>query len=156
MDNKTASSKYKDDSARTSPQLTIYADSEKLENAAYFIMLKKPKETHHKTCKKCGVTTSRTVKTCSEGGTGKKRCNGDFDVLTTYELLTQVVLDEITDEQKDLTFEEIACIMDRIKAEEFPRIERKECFHFGKKCAYNEICWGDPENLTGLVKLEEL
>jgi hypothetical protein len=156
IDNKTASSKYAGDSARTSPQLTIYAESENLENASYFIMLKKPKEIRHKTCKKCGVTTTRSVKDCPEGGTGKKRCRGDFELLTTYELQTQVVSDRITEEQKDLTFDEISCIMDKIKSEEFPKIERKGCFFFGKPCPFKKRCWEDEDDMGGLVKLGEL
>jgi len=156
IDNKTAGKKYDEDSVETSPQLTVYAEFEKLENAAYFIMLKKPKFIRHKTCQICGVTTTGAARKCDQGGTGKKRCNGDFDVLVTCEFNTQKVLGEITEEQKDLTFNEIADIMDKIKAGEFPKIDRKGCFHFGKKCIGYKRCWEDPENMLGLVKLGEL
>lgn len=161
-DNKSSSRKYKEDSVKESQQLTIYSEFKDLQKAAYFVLNKKVRKTNEKTCQKCGHITTGREKLCAQPidsakkATGKNRCNGEFEIEVIMSIDTQIVKDLVSEEQKDLTFESIHDILDNIKCENFSKIEKEKCFHFGRKCPYYERCYGkDPESLKGLVKLPE-
>lgn len=154
-DDKTSGNKYKNTSIKESQQLCIYSEYTNNNQAAYFVLIKKVRKTQHKTCLKCGKITTGREQKCSNGGTGKNRCNGDFKIKTICSIDTQIITDEITEEQKDLTFSGFHDILYNIREENFPRIRHEECFQYGKRCSYFERCHGkDRNSMEGLVNMK--
>ena len=154
-DNKTSSIKYKENSVKESQQLTIYCEAQELQNAAYFVLNKKVRKTKEKTCKKCGKVTTRAVKKCAEGGTGKNRCNGDFDLKIISSIDTQVIKDEIDEEFTELTFDVIQDILGDIREEAYEKVEQNNCFLWGRKCLFHERCWKDSTSMKGIICTKE-
>jgi len=154
-DNKTSSMKYKPDSVKESQQLTIYCEAENVQNGAYFVLVKKIRKIKHKTCRTCKTTTTGREKTCKEGGTGKNRCSGEFDVEVENQIVTQVVQDEISEEQREVVFDSIEEVLFDIREGDFEKNTKDNCFHFGRRCPYFKKCWEDPSDMTGLVCTKE-
>lgn len=138
IDNKTSSRPYKADSVETSPQLATYNYVTQYQNAAYFVMIKKPQKIKVKTCQKCGTVTEGREKTCKVGG--KDRCGGEFDVAIRTQIRTQGVRGTISEELEDQTLREFEEVTDMIEAGDFPENREGDCFHFGQKCPYYRLC----------------
>ena len=138
VDNKTSSRKYKADSVETSPQLATYNYVTQHENAAYFVLLKKPKEIKVKECQKCGTITEGREKTCKEGG--KDRCNGEFNETIRLEMKTQEVRGVINAELEDSTLQDYETVIESIETGDFPENRSGDCFSFGQKCQYYNYC----------------
>ena len=155
IDNKTSSSRYKVEDINDKGQLLIYDEFTQNGKAAYIVLLKKMAYHKELTCQKCGKMTTRSVKKCPEGGTGKNRCNGELDLVRIPYIKHQILVDSINEEKKDLHFDEICGILEGIENEEFPQIrEDNNCFQWGRKCVYYDYCRSNPANpdVTGLVK----
>ena len=123
--------------------------------AAYIVLLKKIAYKKEKTCQSCGVVTERAVKSCPEGGTGSSRCNGELKLERIPYVKHQILVDSIDEEKKDLHFDELCGILESIENAEFPQImENNNCFQYGRKCAYYDLCRSNPNNpdYTGLVR----
>ena len=116
------------------------------------------RKVNEKTCQICKKITNGREKTCKEGGTGKNRCSGDFDIKVLSSIDTQLITDTITDEQKELTFDSFDDILFNIREENFDKNPQNECFFFGQKCIYFNTpeCYGrEGGNYDGLVDMKE-
>lgn len=132
VDNKTSSTKYKASDINDKGQLVIYDEFTENGKGAYCVLLKKLKKTKVKTCKNCGNATEGREKKC-------KIDKGEFDIDVKSEVEFQVFGKEIEEERKDLLFQEINDILERIKTQEFSE-NRNSCFQYGKKCVYYDYC----------------
>ena len=105
------------------------------------------------TCQDCGKVTTRPVKSCPEGGTGKKRCGGSLVITREPYIQSQIMVDKIDEEKKDLHFDVACDILDKIQNEKFDQ-DREACFQWGRKCPYYNYCRSTPENrdTEGLLK----
>lgn len=72
----------------------------------------------------------------------------------------QILHDEIPEEQFELTFDRILGMIEAVEAGVFPKASEREggakenCFLFGRKCDYWNLCHGDG-SMKGLVQLSE-
>lgn len=72
---------------------------------------------------------------------------------------TQLLVGEIPEETFEKTFDRIEKMLDNIEDENFYRADEleggdKNCYHFGRKCEFWNLCHGDGE-LHGLVDMKE-
>lgn len=148
-DNKTSSKKYKLIDINGKGQLSIYDEYTENGQGGYIVLIKKMKYDKTLTCKKCGKVTKRAVKSCPEM-TNKKRCGGDLTLEKKPYVDFQVIVDKMSEESKDLHFNEANVILNKIKKEEFPQ-DRDSCFQYGRKCAYYSYCRDG--STEGLVKV---
>jgi hypothetical protein len=156
-DNKTSSKKYSENSVKESQQLSIYSEYLNINKGAYFVLNKKVRKTAIKTCQICGVITNGREKTCKEGGSGKKRCNGDFDIIYKLSIDTQLIKDEISEKFKDVTFDKIDNVLEGINNNKFEKTGvLKKCFFYGNKCPYYTRCFNNKDSLKGLVDLNKV
>ena len=65
---------------------------------------------------------------------------------------TQLLFHKVDPEIKVAVFQNIEHTLQDIKKSEFPE-NRKNCFQYGKKCAYYEFCRSEGENMVGLKKV---
>jgi hypothetical protein len=152
IDNKTSGPKYKQSDINDKGQLVLYDEFTQNGQAAYIVLLKKPKLIKHKTCLSCEGTTTRSVKKCAAEVEGV-RCNGEFsnEIEIEPEMQYQILTGDIDEEKKDLLFEQIDDILSKIEAKEFPQ-NRDACFQFGKPCAYFNYCRNGSMEGLGKVK----
>lgn len=144
VDNKTSGSNYKKSDINEKGQLPLYDEFTQNGKAAYVVLLKKIGFLKEKTCQKCGAVTTRNVKKCAEGGKGKDRCNGEFDIVEVVNPKYQILFDEIDEGKKDLLFEEICDILEKIEEGDFPQDRSNQCFQYGKPCIYYNYCRSNP------------
>lgn len=162
VDNKTSSKPYKQDSVETSPQLATYNYETQHGNAAYFILLKKPKETKVKTCQICQNVTEGREKTCKvehkyDPENGNKvmtaRCNGEFSIEVRVEMKCQEVRGTISSELEDETLGEYEVAVEAIETGNFPENREGKCYSYGQKCQYYSLCRDG--SMTGLKDLSD-
>ncbi len=162
LDNKTSSRNYKVADINDKGQLLIYDEYTKNGKAGYIVLLKKIAYDKKKTCQECGHVTSRAVKTCPADSKiavlmsnppKAKRCGGALEVEKIPYIKSQILVDDIDQEKKDLHFEVICDILEDIENKVFPE-NRDSCFQFGRKCVYYDLCRSDKKNpdYTGLSK----
>ena len=157
VDNKTSSRPYKLADINDKGQLLGYDEFTLNGKAGYIVLNKKIAFTKELTCQKCGKMTTRPVKKCPEGGTGKNRCNGELDLNKIAYVKYQILVDNIDEEKKELHFDKLCGILEGIENEEFPQIrENNNCFQFGKPCIYFDYCRSNPADpdIRGLIKHE--
>jgi len=156
LDNKTSTSEYDFDAVKTSQQLTIYADLEDIQYGGFFVLRKTIRKDKTKCCSKCNYNGIKdngkltTAKTCDAEINGK-RCNGDWKETIKFDVDVQIIIDEISDVQKEATLESVDAVNQAIRAKLFPR-NVQACHNFGKcpffgKCHY--------QNDKGLIELPE-
>jgi len=139
VDNKTSGRSYKKDAVNEKEQLLLYDEETNNGKAAYIVLLKDIKHTKELTCVECGKVYKRAVKSCGNTIDGKK-CNGELELsIVESKAKHQIVVDTINEEKKDLLFEEIDDILLNIREEKFPQ-NRDNCFSYGKKCIYYDVC----------------
>lgn len=155
MDNKTASKPYEEDSAGTSPQLTLYywaeKDHYKLDAVGYIVMSKKINHNEKKTCKKCGFDGSGAKhKTCNNVK-DKVRCNGEWEVTYTPECDIQIIINEVDEKTVDKTFE----VLDNTNhgiTNEIYEANKNSCYGKFGPCVYRGLC--HKNSMEGLEVLE--
>ena len=154
IDIKTSGARYALNSVKESQQLGIYTEYKNTDKGAYIVLLKKPKITEIYKC---------FSDDCINGDVGdefkgkrRKKCPECKEELfldrieKDYEY--QIVVDEISDETKDLLFDEISDIVEEMESEVYEE-DRGNCFHFGKKCDYYDLCrTGSMEDLLNKGK----
>ena len=150
IDNKTSSRPYKKTDINEKEQLPLYSEYTQINQGAYIVMLKKPKYTKTKTCNDCGAKTTGQERSCKAEIDGD-RCKGKFssDIEVTPRMEFQIITGKISEEKKDLIFEEIADILEKIEEGKFEQ-NRDSCFQFGKKCPYYDFCRSG--SMEGLVR----
>lgn len=153
-DNKTSSRPYKVEDINDKGQLLIYDEYTLNGLGGYVVLMKKVAYRKEKTCQVCGAVTDRNIKKCAEM-TDKKRCNGELTLEKFPYIKHQILIDQINERKKDLHFDKLCDILDKIENEEFPQ-NRDSCFQYGKPCIYYDYCRSDPTDpdITGLVKSE--
>ena len=151
VDNKTSSKLYKKADINDKGQLLVYDEYTQNGKGAYIVLLKKIAYIKKLTCQDCGEVTERAVKSCPAGGTGKNRCGGKLDLEKIPYIKSQILIDDIDEEKKDLHFQSLCAILSGVENNEFPQ-NRDACFQFGRNCVYYDHCRSKEgnKNLEGL------
>lgn len=147
IDNKTSSIEYTQDSVKTSSQLALYLKiyneifpQQKIEQAAFFVVLKKLKKTTIKTCSQCGTINEGMHKTC-DNIISNVRCNGLFNKTVTFIAKTQIVIDSITDNTQEMVLDNANQIKQAIISNTFHRNFNSCLNKYGNLCEYYNLCW---------------
>jgi hypothetical protein len=156
MDLKTSSIIYEDDSVRTSPQLSLYlhAVSEEYDTrlAGYLVLNKRVKKNRVKICSVCGYNgTGARHKTCSHEVEGE-RCGGAWDEQLSFEINTQVIIDEIPEHFETMVLDNMDTVNHSIKTNVYPR-NLGACVKPWGKCDFYHLCHSD--KMDGLIELPE-
>lgn len=165
LDNKTTSTEYDEDSVRSSEQLATYKAilnifaedpdhpwEHKIDCCGYAVLSKKLINNTTKICKKCGNIATGKHKTCDAHVDGK-RCNGDWDKQVSFEVKTQFIVGEISDEYAESVLENASTVKSCIEQGLFPKNYSACDNMFGRKCVFFSKCHGN--KMDGLVKLEK-
>jgi hypothetical protein len=159
VDLKTAARYYDRNSVKESEQLGLYflylknTTYPDMERAAYLVLNKQIKKNRVKTCKVCGTVTTGREQTCAVGGKGKSRCNGEFDVDITPEVVLQYIHDEIPSEHIEATIEKFNVAVESIKTGIFEKNLEGCARYFGRECPYKKYC--ESGCMDGLYKKEK-
>lgn len=159
VDLKTSARYYDRNSVKESEQLGLYffylqqTKYPDMERAAYLVLNKQIKKNRKKTCLKCGHVTTGREQTCAEGGKGKNRCNGDFSVDISPEVVVQYIHDEIPAEFIQDTINKFNISVEGIKAGKFEPCWSACDSYFGRPCPYREFCKSG--SMEGLFKKEK-
>lgn len=71
-----------------------------------------------------------------------------FLTLNKKEFKHQIIVGKVPHELQDQVIEEFVGVLDNIKAEKFDKIDKKNCFSFGQRCDFYNLCWNNSmENL---------
>jgi hypothetical protein len=158
VDLKTSARYYDRNSVKESEQLGLYflylknTTYPDMERAAYLVLSKQIKKNRVKTCLKCGNVTTGREQTCAVGGKGKDRCNGDFHVDISPEVVVQYIHDEIPEEFIAQTVDKFNIAVEKIKNNDFPQCLTGCDKYYGKQCPYFEFCRSG--SMEGLIKKE--
>ena len=136
-DNKTAARDYEPDAVRVSVQLAGYG----AEKAAYIVFNKTVRKNRTKICSVCGNNgTGKRHKTC-DVEVAKVRCNGEWIENITPEIIPQVIIDEVSQYNRNLVEEAYQETEALIQAKVFPRNLNNCSKQFGRPCEYFNLCW---------------
>lgn len=152
LDNKTSSRDYEEDAVLKSQQLALYTIilnnwaedkvngwDKFIDKAGYIVINKAIEKDTIKTCTSCGAICDSSHKKCNVEINGK-RCNGEFDKVTTFKVNIQVLIDKISDHVQDMVLENINDINVSIKNNSFPRNFNACKTQYGF-CDYYKLCW---------------
>ncbi len=152
IDNKTSSEPYEVDSVGSSEQLAQYMailnifnddpDQEwktRIDCAVYAVMVKKLEKDITKTCKECGHTGQGSHKTC-DNLLDKIRCNGEWTKVKKFNVITQFITGDISEEFQDMVLENATSVTTCISNDLFPRNLSACHDQYGKKCVYFSKC----------------
>lgn len=123
-----------------------------IEKGSYLVLVKELVKTNNKTCKSCGNKSTGLAKKC-DNDTGKKRCNGEWDVEVTYKTETRLVVEKISEETERLAMEKVDETIANIKAGNFSPNWDACSFQFGHPCPFQRYC--QDGDMTGLIKVEK-
>jgi hypothetical protein len=150
LDNKTATRDYEHDAVRTSQQLAIYAELEDVEYGGFFVMKKQILKKRNKLCSVCGHTSTGRAKTCDSEVMGK-RCGGEWKEDVELDVTIQMLIDKVTDEQKESVMESIESVLKMISLGLFPR-NLQSCNNYDG-CPFKNYChYG---NLDGIIEMDK-
>lgn len=150
IDNKTSTPKYKLSDINTKGQLGIYDEYTGNGKGAYIVLLKKVKFIVTVKCDTCGEESTRKLKNCPA-----KKCKGKMEQVSKIpQIESQILVDDIDEEKKDLLFDDLCGILSGIENKEFEQ-NRDSCFQFGRKCIYYDYCRSSPSepNTKGLARV---
>lgn len=158
VDFKTSARKYKDDSVKTSPQLSLYKHSlsEKYNTttAGYIVFIKTINKNPLKICTKCDHDNSDTShKTCNNqilhpGDKKLARCCGELTITYRPKIDVQIVIDKIDEEFENKLLESFDDINVKLQQEVFEQNFDK-CYGKYGKCLYFDYC--RTSDTTGLI-----
>lgn len=159
IDNKTSSIEYTNDSVKTSSQLGLYLKmyneifpQQKIEQAAFFIVLKKLTKGIIKKCSQCDTINEGMHKTCNNI-VENKRCNGEFIRIISFQAKTQIVMDQISENVQEMILENANQIKQAIITNTFHRNFNSCLNKYGNLCEYYNLCWNN--DITFLKKKPE-
>ena len=155
MDVKTSARKYKDDSVKTSPQLSLYKHSLSAKyntvTAGYIVFIKTINKNASKICVVCKHDGSATShKTCANEVNGK-RCGGELTITYNPKVDVQIVIDDIDEAFENKLLESFDDINVKLQEESYEQ-NLDSCYGKYGRCQYFEFCRNG--YTTGLVKVE--
>jgi hypothetical protein len=150
LDLKTSSRKYDEDSAKWSPQLSLYAYHEDIENIGFVVLYKNIKKEITKTCVQCGFNEENNrVKSCSNKINGK-RCGGDLDEKIKPVAVIDLILDKRDDNFSNAVIENFDTVNTLISSKMFYK-NFDSCENwYGQRCPYFDKCFANSDK--GLIK----
>lgn len=164
LDNKTTSTEYEEDSVKISEQLAtyyailnIFADDpenewdHKIDGAGYAVMSKKLIKNVTKVCKECGHVATGSHKTCDNHINGV-RCNGAWDKTVDFNVKTQFLTGNISEEYATTVLENATVVKTCIENGLFPKNFSACADQYGSPCSFYSKCHGGSNE--GLIKLE--
>lgn len=140
FDYKTSSIEYEEDSARTSPQLTIYAHAKGIRKVGYIVFRKQISKNRTKVCGVCGFEgTGSRAKTCTNEASGS-RCGGEWieEIKPTVEI--QIITDKVPEQTENVVLENVDAINRAIQAKVFVR-NFDSCKKAYGTCPYYNLCF---------------
>jgi len=144
FDNKTSSLQYHGDSARFSPQLTLYFNILKekynLTHVGYIVMSKNLRKNKKKKCAYCGHNgTGSRAKTC-DNVVNKVRCNANWIEKNNFECDITILTDQVSELTQNLVIETFDLANESIKKGDFaPNLEVCNPL-YGLPCEYLLYC----------------
>lgn len=175
VDNKTTSTKYEEDSVKSSEQLAKYqailnikADDPEsdwnhhIDFCAYAVMSKKLDKDITKICEECGHIGQGTHKTCDNtverdlgGKKGIKsvRCNGKWHKDKKFKAKTQFILGKISQEFEEIVLENANTVKSCIEMGLFPRNYSQCSNMYGRVCPFLNKCHNG--NNKGLINVSK-
>ncbi len=145
FDNKTTSRPYDSEQAARSQQLLTYfyqlEEQFKLNNVGFITLSKSINLNKIRNCKKCGFVSDSRHKTCNET-VDNVRCNGEWDVKTNPKCDINVIINDVTEEAKDLVLEAVDTANEGIKRGYFPP-NLSACKQGPITCEYFKVCWAN-------------
>jgi hypothetical protein len=146
FDNKTSGRPYKDDAVTLSSQLMAYSEETGINKAGFIVMCKAVPWEQHNNCDKCGFSDISSKKVCP------KKC-GPLNKIHVPKPVIQVILDDVSERNRDEMFTEIQYLADEIKSSVFTPDTSKCWKVYGQKCIYFDYCKNG--SMNNLVKLEK-
>lgn len=149
LDVKTSARKYDEDAANNSPQLSLYAHHEGIEDVGYVVLYKNISKVKTRVCTSCGhVEDNNRVKTCSAEVEGK-RCGGDLKAEVEREASVDLVLGKLNERYTQSVLENFDTVNNLIKQDIFYKNFDSCNNWFGQRCPYYKLCFEGDD--TGLV-----
>lgn len=150
FDYKTSSIEYAEDSARTSPQLTIYSHALGIRRVGYIVFRKGILKNKVKKCSACGFDgTGSRAKTCTSDVSGG-RCGGDWIETISPSVNIQIITDDVPEQTENVVIENVDMINKAISAGIFFR-NFDSCEKPYGSCPYKPLCFKN--KMDGLEKL---
>lgn len=148
FDLKTSSILYDQDSAKYSPQLTLYVhdlkDKFNTTLCGYLVLNKRVKKNRVKVCSKCSYDGSEgRHKTCPNV-IDENRCNGEWNIDLKFDINYQVIIDEVSTHVENIVLDNIDTVNNSIKYNIFPR-NLGSCKKPWGLCDYYHLCWNNSE-----------
>lgn len=145
FDNKTSNRPYKLDAVAQSAQLMAYSEELGIHKAGFIVMQKQIPWEQQNSCSKCGYSDVSRRSLCPN------KC-GSLNKIHVPKPVIQVVLDDVSERNRDEMFTEIQYLTDEIKAGNFtPNLEK--CNNvYGQRCPYYDYCRSG--SMNKLVKID--
>ena len=135
FDVKTSKMPYAKDAVCKSPQLALYSAIEDYEYAGFIVLTKTLNKNKVKTCKACSVEiTGGNTKNCP-------KCKKPMHIVSDPTSFVQVLIDKVSNWNKDLTIGAMSDTIECIDRGIFPRNLDKCFYMYGKPCVYAGKCW---------------
>lgn len=159
FDLKTASRPYTQKQIDETEQLAVYSAMEGgrygTDLVGYVVLSKAVNKETEATCKNCSYKRTGRHKKCdnevmNDEGTGKVRCNGDWDEKTVLAPQVQVLIEKKTDEQINYQLGVETQTIDAMKAGVVYKNTSKCDNWYGSKCPFYDLC--HKNDATGLIK----
>lgn len=155
LDNKTSASPFNSDKIRTNSQLATYAFMLGLNHGSFAVMIKNIRMNKEKTCSVCGYKADDGArhKTCTNTVDGA-RCNGEWEIKSNPEGVTQLLKDEIDNHLQEAVAETLADVLFATQQGIFPRNLEACNDYYGGVCPMMGICLYGKKESDHLIKVE--
>jgi len=143
FDLKTSSIDYAEDSAKTSPQLSLYLhdlrDTYNTNTVGFMVLHKRVKKNRLKICSECGHDGSSTRHKKCNAEVGGERCNGLFNEKVSFKIKYQIIIDEPSEIIEEIVMENMDNINKSIKSGIITR-NLNACMKPWGPCPYMKLC----------------
>ena len=159
FDLKTSSIEYAEDSAKNSPQLSVYVhdlrSTYNTSTVGFMVLHKRVKKDRQKICSVCKHDGSATRhRTCNAEVDGE-RCGGEFNEVVKFSIRDQIIIDTIDPVVEKMVIANMDAVNVSIKSGIITK-NLNACEKPWGMCPYHSLCFKDA-SLTdaGLTKVEE-
>ncbi len=142
LDLKTSARQYDDNAASESPQLSLYAFHEGIDNVGYIVIYKNIAKNKVRTCVKCNkVEDNARVSSCSNTVDGT-RCKGDFSEVLDPEAKVQLITSPVNENYTKAVIENFDTVNSLVKQGIFYRNFDACSNWYGGLCPFKDDCLG--------------
>lgn len=142
LDLKTSARKYDENAANESPQLSLYAFHEGIEDVGFVVIYKNIEKNKTRKCLSCGtVEQNNRVKTCSNLIKGS-RCGGTLGETITPEAKIDLILGKVNQDYTKAVLDNFDVVNNLVKQGIYYK-NLDTCRNFyGGDCPYVNLCFG--------------